>query len=273
MLPSLLQLLNRKNAARAVVCCALLAGSQAAHAQVTRGFDRTAPATASAVELSRQPDYWTMEVQMKPVRLVWINEVNPVNGETTKTQIWYLAWRSIVRPVTPQETPDSLPVNTLDPLPGPLKFIPQMTLVTYDDPATEVPKQIIQDEILPAAISQLRQVERNTYLDMVNVVQDLPEATPADAEDQKWIYGATTFKGVNPDTRFFKIVLGGFTNGYEVRADAGSEPQTWRKVIVQRFHRPGDRFDPNNSEFLYSGAPEWVYQPDPASTKTVSATE
>lgn len=261
----------RSGSLSAILCSLVLGGASIAHAQVTRGFDRTAPAQVSAVELSRQPDYWTTEIQLKPVRLVWVDEVNPTTGEKTRHQVWYLAWRAIVRELPPKEEADDRPINRLDPLPGPRKFIPQMTLVTYADPAKEVPSQILPDEILPAALPQIRQIERDRYLDMVAVVQDLPEPVPASAEDQKWIYGVATWKGVNPDTRFFKIILSGFTNGYEVRSELADQPQVWRKVAVQRFHRPGDRFDPNNSEFLYSGNTEWVMQPDAA--PAVSATE
>ncbi len=245
-----------------VACAFLLVSGSFAQAQVSRGFDRTAQAGVTAVELSRQADYWAMEVQFKPVRLVWVDEVNPTTGEKSRQQIWYLAWRSIVRELPVKEQADDRPVNRLDPLPGPRKFIPQMTLVTYADPTNEIPKQIIQDEIFPAAITQIRQTERDRYLDMVAVVQDLPAPVAADVEDQQWIYGAATWKGVDPDTRFFKIIMAGFTNGYEVRTENAEQPQTWRKVIVQRFHRPGDRFDPNSREFLYVNNPEWVLQPD-----------
>ncbi len=257
----------------AALCCAVWSSAQtSAFAQVSRGFDRTAPAVVTATELSRQPDYWTMEVQMKPIRMVWIDEVNPVSGERTRQQVWYLAWRSIQRPLPIKENTDDAPVNALDPLPGPRKFIPQMTLITYGDPEKEIPRQILGDEILPAAMVQIRQTERDNYLDMVSVVQDLPEPVAADAENQKWIYGVATWKGVDPNTRFFKVILSGFTNAYEVRSEIADQPQTFRKVIVQRFYRPGDRFDPNNREFQYTGNPEWIFQPD-AAPKALSNAE
>ncbi|SFI33980.1 hypothetical protein [Planctomicrobium piriforme] len=271
MLRSIQNLLKRSPVCRAAACCAIFSFADAAHAQITRGFDRTAPAAATATELAHQPDYWAMEVQMKPIRLVWVDEVNPTTGEKTRQQIWYLAWRAIVRPIAAPEAPDIAPINQLDPLPGPRQFIPEMTLVTYDDPAKEVPAQILHDEIMPAAMQQIRQVERDNYLDMVAVVQDLPEPTPADAEQQQWIYGAATWKGVDPETDFFKVILGGFTNGYEVKKNDAEEQQVWRKVIVQRYSRLGDRFDPANREFNYVGKPEWAFQPDAGGATTEDA--
>lgn len=231
-------------------------------AQMSRGFERTAPATVLISEMTRQPDLWMMEVQYKPVRLVWIEVPNATGEGTTREQVWYLVWRAAVRPLATPDEKDLLAVNELDPLPGPRQFVPQLTLVTYDDPKTEIPVQILKDEILPGALAQIRQIERNQYKDMVSVVQNVPEAQPADAEDQNWIYGVTTWRGVDAKTDFFKVIFAGFTNGYEVRKEVADTPQVWRKVFTQRFYRPGDQFDPLNREFQYSGQPEWSFQPD-----------
>lgn len=242
----------------------VLAGlTSAAEAQVTRGFDKTAVASVQTVELTHQPDIWMMEVQLKPMRMVFVELPDPKTGEMKQEQIWYLAWRSIVRNVEIRELDDTLPVNALDTLPGPRQFIPELTLITYDDPKSEVPAQIIHDEILPAAMTQLRRVERAPHLNSVQVIQDVPEAVSADDPEQAWIYGAATWRGVDPDTDFFKVILGGFTNAYEVRKADDDSQQIWRKVIVQKYARPGDRYDPSQREFQFVGDPTWIVQPDP----------
>jgi hypothetical protein len=56
------------------------------------------------------------------------------------------------------------------------------------------------------------------------------------------------------------VILDGFTNGYEKRTNANGQDELWRKVLVQKFARPGDRFDPNQAEFGFSGKPTWEYQ-------------
>lgn len=248
-------------------CLAMVlgAGLSVADAQtITRGFDRTAPATVANEEIVRQPDLWIMEVQLKPMRMVWIDVPNPQEGKPAKEQIWYLAWRAIRRPIEGRLVGDVEPVNQLDPLPGPPQFIPEFTLVTYDNPTTEIPAQNLMDEILPAAMRDLQKVERARHLNSVAVVQDVPDAVAADADEQNWIYGAATWRGVDPETDFFKVILKGFSNGYlKKSADDGTE-QVWRKVVVQRFERPGDRYDPDNKEFKYVGNPEWTFQPDAA---------
>ena len=54
-------------------------------AQVTRGFDRKIPAFALNAEISRQPTLWVMEVQIKPMRMIWVNmkDTKSGRGETS----------------------------------------------------------------------------------------------------------------------------------------------------------------------------------------------
>ena len=225
--------------------------------QLTGGFEKTTPIGAPSVEISRQRDYWMMEVQLKPMRMIFIDVPNSSGEGTTQEEVWYLTWRASVRPVDAREQEDQLPENTLDAPPGPMPFIPSFTLIGYDDPKTEIPTQSLQDEIIPAAMAKIRQIERGPYRNTVQVIQPVPEPISADAEEQKWIYGVTTWRGVDPDTDFFKVIFGGFTNGYEVRKHDDSPPQIWRKVFVQKFARPGDRFDPNQREFQFAGNPHY----------------
>jgi hypothetical protein len=240
----------------------VLMATASSQAQITRGFDRTAPAYAGASDLARQPDLWMMEVQFKNMRMVFVDLPDPQTGELKREQVWYLAWRAIVRPLENTSPDETAPENVIDTLPGPRQFIPKFTLITYDDPNTEIPDQILQDEILPAAMTQLRRVERTPCLNSVQVIQDVPEPISPDEEEQPWIYGAATWRGVNPDTDFFKVILSGFTNAYEVRKLDDETPQVWRKVIVQKFARPGDRFDPSQREFQFVGDASWIMQPD-----------
>lgn len=246
----------------AIALAAMLMVAAPSQAQVTRGFDRTAAAHAGAADLARQPDLWMMEVQFKNMRMVFVDLPDPVTGELKREQVWYLAWRSIVRPLENTSPDDTAPENVIDSLPGPRQFVPKFTLITYDDPKTEIPDQILQDEVLPAAMTQLRRIERTPSLNSVQVIQDLPEPISADEEEQPWVYGAATWRGVNPDTDFFTVILSGFTNAYEVRKLDDETPQIWRKVIVQKFTRPGDRFDPSQREFLFDGNASWIMQPD-----------
>ena len=79
-----------------------------------------------------------------------------------------------------------------------------------------------------------------------------------------WIYGVATWRNIDPETDFFSVTLRGFSNGYEIRPGPDGNPVVWRKSIVQKFTRRGDRFDPTQREFALDGEPQWVYLPDPA---------
>ena len=246
----------------AVAMTLILSTPASSQAQLNRGFDKTVAASVLNVDLARQPDIWMMEVQFKPMRMVYVEIPDLKTGELRPEQVWYLAWRSVVRNVDHREVDVTAPVNVLDSLPGPRQFVPEFTLVTYDDPKLEIPDQILRDEILPAAMVQIRRIERAPHLDSVQVIQGVPAAVEPEEEEIPWIYGAATWRGVDPETDFFKVIVGGFTNHYEIRKADDESPQIWRKVIVQKYTRPGDRFDTSQREFLFAGDPVWMLQPD-----------
>lgn len=252
---------------RTLLCLVVLASlTHTVFAQSNRGFDMAAKPSANNDEMVRQSDMWVMEIQFKKPRLVYVEQNVPGSNQPELQEVWYLAWRSIVRPLPQAADDPSLPVNPEDAKPGPTQFIPQFLLVTYDNPQTEIPIQTLPDQIIPGAMMKIRKIETRPgstveYKDSVSVIQDLPDSTPVDADEQNWIYGAATWSGVNKDTDFFKVIAQGFSNGYEIKAE-GDQAQVWRKVLVQKFTRPGDQFDPNLREFNFDGEPVWTYQPD-----------
>lgn len=236
-------------------------------ADVTRGFDQVAPAIASLTEQKRQRGLWVLEVHLKPMRLVWV-ETPTTDGQTRREQIWYLAYKAINRPLTGLVDDDTDPVNTLDPEPQKPLFIPELTLVTYDNPATQEPAQVLQDVVMPEAVTAINRIESHrpgepVLKDTVSIIQPVPNPTEP-GQDGQWIYGVATWRGVDPDTDYFKVVLSGFSNGYEKVKNANGNDVLEHKVLVQKFARPGDRFDPNQAEFNFSGKPVWEFDPDNA---------
>ncbi|WP_145369298.1 hypothetical protein [Maioricimonas rarisocia] len=249
------------SAAQLVVC-------EESQAQVTRGFLQTAPAIASGEELNRQPDLWVMEIQFKQMRMTWVDITDPETGETNREQVWYLAYRTLNRPLATrqQAEEDQAPVIELDPVPSQHRLIPEFVLVTYDDRESEIPERIAMDEVIPEAVAHINQIERRresdpVYKDPVSIIQHVPDAVPKESDDQPWVYGVATWRGIDPDADFFKVVLKGFSNGYFIRT-TGDQPIVWRKVLVQKFLRRGDRFDPNQREFEFDGPAQWDYLPD-----------
>ncbi|MBX3437382.1 MAG: hypothetical protein KF861_07835 [Planctomycetaceae bacterium] len=251
---------------------ALVLGSlpDAAQAQVTRGFDTTAVAVANGEERQRQPNLYGFEVQYKPMRMAFANVTDPRTGEVQRQQVWYLCYRTFNRLLTARTDETNLtPVNELDPLPGPSQFIPEFSLITFDQAGSDIPEHEYLDKVIPEAVATINEIERRRasdplYLDSVRIVQPLPEAISPTDQEVQWTYGVAVWPNVDPETDFFKVVMRGFSNGYEVRTGPDGESVTWRKVLVQEFARRGDRYDPSQIEFELVGPPEWVYLPDAA---------
>jgi hypothetical protein len=267
--------MQRRDALRmlAGIPAAALAGGWSAPvaAQVTRGFDQTLGAVASGQEIQRQPDLWIFEISFKQMRMTWVDSRDARTGAVSRDQIWYLAYRTVNRPLTARlDESDTTPQNELDPLPGRTPFLPEFTLSVYDQPEDEVPEFVQLDEVIPEAVTRINQIERRRadeplFRNSVDIVQPLPEPVPDDAEDPQWLYGVATWRNVDPETDFFSVTMRGFSNGYEIREGADGQPIVWRKTIVQRYTRRGDRFDPTQIEFEFDGPPQWTYLPDPGS--------
>lgn len=270
---------RRRTQTLTLAALAVIAGWQGfaprtASAQLSRGYDQIAPSSASGEERNRQSNLRVMEVQMKPMRMLWVDVTNPKTGAKERRQIWYLVYRAITRP-TPGRTDetDTKPVNVVDDPPKPVEFMPEAILTTYDDPANPVPDHVYHDEILPEVLAAIRTVEqrpaamyqRRPIADSLSVIQPFPEpvAETAAPEEQDWVYGVFVWSNVDPETDFFSVTLRGFSNGFDAsKTGPDGKLQPWRKVIVQKFTRRGDRFDPNSREFEFSGEPQWTYQPD-----------
>lgn len=250
----------------------LSSGVRSAAAQETRGYDQIIKVYATGEERNRQRDLWVFEVHLKPMRMRWVDITNPETGEKSRELVWYLAFKAINRPIAvQQDETDTEPVNTLDPILQPPTFLPEFTLVTYDDPATEIPNKTYMDQVIPEAVIEINKVEAHrvddvVLSDTVSIIQPVPAPTPEDATDGEWIYGVATWRSVDPETDYFKVILSGFSNGYENQPGPGGEPIKWRKVAVQKFTRRGDRFDPTQVEFKFDGPARWTYQPADGST-------
>jgi hypothetical protein len=249
----------------------------AVSADESRGFVRVIPILATGEERNRQRDLWVLEVHLKQMRMIAVDVTNPVTKEKKQELVWYLVYKMVNRPISgQQDTTDTRPVNELDPVPQKPKFIPEFTLITYDNPKTEIPDQVYMDEVLPEAVAAINKIEARRpsdplLKDTVSVIRDLPEPAAEDDENADWIYGVATWRNVDPETDFFKVIISGVSNGYELRSGPGGEDLLWRKVLIQKFTRLGDRYDPSQIEFNFDGDPLWDYQPDAAGGAAVTA--
>ncbi|MBL4884435.1 MAG: hypothetical protein JKY95_07860 [Planctomycetaceae bacterium] len=231
---------------------------QHAVAQSDEGFRHKIPPTASGVERNRQASLWVMEVDIKQMRLIWVDMPDAKTGEVKPELFYYLCYRGINRPVAVPATRETQPKNRLDSEPGPAIFIPEFTLIPTDTDN----KQEFIDVIVPEVVEQINKKERRKYKNSVTVVGAVPKATTEKINDDNAIYGVAVFRGINPEIDRFTIYMNGFSNGYEVTEGPDGEPLVNRKTIMQKVWRPGDEFDPESLELSYVGDPEWVFRPD-----------
>jgi hypothetical protein len=226
-----------------------------------RGYTIIAPAEAAGQELSSQDSLWVLEIQMKPVRMLWTEVTDPVTKQKSRELVWYLVYKAINRPLNRlADTSDSLPINEEDPAPGPPMFIPEFTLVTTDGGT----QHAYPDELLPEAQAVISTRERQALRNSVEAIGPLPPETPmeAQADPANVIHGVVTWRGIDPRTDEFTVFLSGFSNGYQIVKGPDGQPLVLRKTLVQDFWRPGDEFDQSEREIRVRGPARWEYIPD-----------
>ena len=229
---------------------------------LSRGFDATAPAIATAEELA-PGDLWVMQVDFKPMRLIEIETRDPQTGEKRTDTIWYVMYRAMNKPLkTPAKDEDKTPVNNYDAPPGPPLLIPEFELVSDDNNV----QRVYRDVVIPEAVAAIARREmrgtdqQNQLKNSVEIVQPVPAAS----ERPQPIYGVATFRGVDPTTDNFKVYASGFSNGYRQIKGPDGKPVILRREIAIDYWRPGDEFDLTEREFRFRTQPRWIYRADEA---------
>ncbi|HCS53249.1 hypothetical protein [Rubinisphaera sp.] len=235
-----------------------LSSSTNLHAQGDEGFSRKVRSETQGNERSRQKSLIVMEVDMKPLRLIWVDTPNPQTGELEPKMYIYLCYRAINRPMTAPSVRETEPQNLIDPEPSPPYFIPEFTLVTEDTPE----KRAVTDQVLPHVQEAINQKERRKFKNSITIVGPVPPATEEEPNDQNALFGVAIFPGIDPAVDRFTVYMSGFSNGYRTVDGPDGEPILERKTIKQEFWRPGDQFDPESPEFRFQGDPQWIYRPD-----------
>ena len=229
-------------------------------AQGDEGFTHHVPATTVGNERARQPSLWVMEVDLKPMRVIWVDMPDPKTGEVKPELFHYLCYRAVNRPIEIPATRETEPHNRPDPEPGPPFFIPEFSLVPVDTDQN----QVFLDAVIPEVVDAINRKERRKFKNSVTIVGPIPKPTKEKANDANALYGVAVFRGVDPQIDRFTVYMNGFSNGYEVSKGPDGEPLMLRKTIKQKFWRPGDQFDVESREIRFDGEPAWVFRPDAA---------
>lgn len=204
----------------------------------------------SGEEFNRQPGIWALEVRFKPIRLLLVDLPDPKSPDKiTRQLVWYLAYRAINRAGETQARPSSIPDEK------PI-FVPEFTLVTNDNGV----QKRYYDRVIPVAQTAINRRERHNYKSSVELVGDLPQASPASGKIVQSLDGVAIWRGIDPKADRYTVYMTGFSNGYLVGKLPNGEEAVQRKTIEQKFWRPGDEFVQHEEEIRLEGDPRWMYR-------------
>jgi len=275
--------------------CAEQVSAQLIRAPLDTGFVRTSSIAMSVDEMLGSqkarlagepilgpgyPALWIAEVQYKPVRHLFMNVTDPVSRETKRELVWYMIYRVIPRDytelagdsrdslLTKLQNPNLKPDNTIDSPEGFPIQVPRFVLRTDD----EGDQKFYADEVnlqIQRSVFMREFKERSADLRLLNSVQAIFEVTdPVSVNDpdplEKAVYGVAVWRNVDPKIDYLTVIMSGFSNAYRISTNGAGETVFEHKVIEQKFGRPGDIYNQQESEFRVLGNPEWHYRQRPA---------
>ncbi|MCR9202634.1 MAG: hypothetical protein NXI04_28665 [Planctomycetaceae bacterium] len=264
--------------------------AQLIRAKLDQGFVRTSSIAMSVDEMlgaQKQraadqpivgpgyPALFISEVQFKPVRFVRMEVTDPKTGETKRELVWYMIYRSILRDYTELagpnqpdlllklEDPDLQPSNDIESASSLPLQIPRFVLQTND----AGPMQTYSDEVSQQIRQSIFDREFKDRSPGTNLRSSIGAIVEADRDEwvsvddpdplSKAVYGVAVWRNVDQTTDYFTIQMHGFSNAYRITPEGVVE----RKVIEQKFGRPGDEYNQDEAEFRVLGDPSWKYVP------------
>lgn len=226
----------------------LLAAPRTGFSAIAPGVETVAAPLISGEERNAQPDIWALELNYKPVRMMLVELTDPQTGKTARELVWYLAYRAVVRSTSGVRDSDEAEDRPI--------FVPEFTFVVEGRGAPKV----YHDRILRPAEAAINKRERYKYKNSVEIVAPLPKMTPGKSKVWHSLDGVATWVGIDPNVVYFSIYMSGFSNGYKVAAGPDGEEIVTRRTLVQKFWRPGDRYDQYEQEIRLQDEPKWIYR-------------
>lgn len=229
-------------------------------AEPPQGFTTVIEPNFTGEELRANENVWALQVDLKPIRLAYVQAVNPRTGAKSSEMVWYLVYRVVNRPAPkPPLGTESAPVNVQDPTP-PALCVPRAVLV-IEDPDI---RGAVSDSIVPEALPEILRRERLPLKTSVQIAGPIPKTATPGAKDENAEYGVFMFRGVNPLTTSFSIYLSGFSNAYKIGKDESGKSTVLRRTIQVPYRRFADKYDQFAKEIRQVGEPKWIYVPDEA---------
>lgn len=277
-------------AAFIVACAVNTAEAQLIRAPLDQGFVRTSSIAVSVDEMlgaQKQraadqpivgpgfPALWIAEVQYKPMRFVRMDVTDPISGETKRELVWYMVYRSIFRDYTELagqnqpdllvklEDPDLQPANDIEPASSLPLQIPRFVLETNDAGPQKVYRDEVNQQVRQFIFDrEFKDRSPNTSLrSSIGAIVEVDQDNWVSVNDpdplSKAVYGVAIWRNVDQTTDYLTVRMHGFSNAYRVTPTGVVE----RKVIEQKFGRPGDEYEQDEAEFRVLGDPKWKYVP------------
>lgn len=223
-------------------------------AQSIRRNEIMVPRSVPSDEELDQYKVWTLDVYMKPMRMIPVELTDPATGMKKLEYVRYITYRAVPR--KPVERVDAnAPENQFDEPVSPPLFIPEFTLVITDNDRHEEH----QDQVIPEALIAINKREKANYKSSVNVVGPIPEVAEEGAPVNE-LMGVAMWRGIDPEADRYTVYMTGFSNGYRKTDGPDGTPIVLTKTIVQKYIRRGDRFEQKEAEIELEGDPKWIYR-------------
>lgn len=235
-------------------------------------------------------DIWTLKFEYKPLRMVWV-DMPQKSGKLQRKAIYYMVYSVTNVPVQDQKDPPQFGwMHQVEKEPGkeprtwvaeyqdhPIRFIPEFVIESpeyskaYPDRVIPLAMPSIrarEDRRLPPWVNPKTTVPRRTLLNSVQMTRTIPVG--------ETFWGVAVWEEIDPRIDRFNIYVQGLTNAYKWQdikeaytGDKDQDRDEYRKMVLKtlklNFWRPGDKFDPKESEIRrgYRGEPdyEWLYLP------------
>ncbi|MGD9128199.1 MAG: hypothetical protein PVH19_12555 [Planctomycetia bacterium] len=243
-----------------------------------------------AKEVRFHRDISTLRFEYKPLRMIWV-DMPQKSGKLQRKAIYYMVYSVTNVPVQDQKDPPQygwmVPRQVEEDTArkperwvaeykdAPIRFIPEFVLESpeynkaYPDrviPLAMAPIRAREDRLLPGWVNPKTTVPRRTLLDSVQMTRTIPVG--------ETFWGVAVWEEVDPRIDRFHIYIQGLTNAYKWQDSPeayapGKKRDEYRTVVLKtlklNFWRPGDKFEPEESEIRtgHPGEPdyEWLYLP------------
>lgn len=207
-----------------------------------------------AKDVSFHRDIWMLEIQFKPMRMIWADLPGP-QGRFERKLIWYMVYKvtnpgKVLHPIEVQmdEKRKLWNLTTVD---KPVRFVPVFTLEVHNQLQNEAAgsAKVYSEKYIPIVLPAIRAREDKNRDFLPTVQMPAKEIGPGET-----VWGVATWVDIDPRNVWFSVYVEGLTSAYFWKDDLakfaavtkGTEKGPYRelfgKALKINFWRPGDEY-------------------------------